>query len=126
METEILDNATHWLTNNQTLLIEYGVNITAALLTLLIGWFAANLLTGGMTRLMKARHLDSTITDFIGNLVKCAILAFVCIAALSRIGVQTASFVAVIGAAGLAVGRALHGYLCHFAAGVLLILFRPI
>ena len=84
METEILDNATHWLTNNQTLLIEYGVNITAALLTLLIGWFAANLLTGGMTRLMKARHLDSTITDFIGNLVKYAILAFVLIAALSR------------------------------------------
>lgn len=126
METEIIDNATHWLTNNQTLLIEYGVNIAAALLTLLIGWFAANLLTGGMMRLMKARHLDSTITDFIGNLVKYAILAFVCIAALSRIGVQTASFVAVIGAAGLAVGLALQGSLSNFASGVLLILFRPI
>ena len=98
METELIDNATHWLTNNQTLLIEYGVNIAAALLTLVIGWLAANLLTGGMVRLMKARNLDSTITDFIGNLVKYAILAFVLIAALSRIGVQTASFVAVIGA----------------------------
>ncbi|GAB3237263.1 mechanosensitive ion channel domain-containing protein [Pseudaeromonas pectinilytica] len=126
METEIIDNATHWLTNNQTLLIEYGVNIAAALLTLLIGWFAASLLTGGMMRLMKARHLDSTITDFIGNLVKYAILAFVFIAALSRIGVQTASFVAVIGAAGLAVGLALQGSLSNFASGVLLILFRPI
>ena len=77
-------------------------------------------------RLMKARHLDSTITDFIGNLVKYAILAFVFIAALSRIGVQTASFVAVIGAAGLAVGLALQGSLSNFASGVLLILFRPI
>jgi small conductance mechanosensitive channel len=126
METEMLDNATHWLTNNQTLLIEYGVNIAAALLTLCIGWFVASMLTGGMTRLMKARNLDSTITDFIGNLVKYAILAFVFIAALSRIGVQTASFVAVIGAAGLAVGLALQGSLANFASGVLIILFRPI
>ena len=52
METELIDNAPHWLTNNQTLLIEYGVNIAAALLTLVIGWLAANLLTGGMVRLM--------------------------------------------------------------------------
>ena len=126
METELIDNATHWLTNNQTLLIEYGVNIAAALLTLVIGWLAANLLTGGMVRLMKARNLDSTITDFIGHLVKYAILAFVVIAALSRIGVQTASFVAIIGAAGLAIGLALQGSLSNFAAGFLLIIFRPI
>ena len=124
METELIDNATNWLTTNQTLLIEYGVNIAAALLTLVIGWLAANLLTSGMVRLMKARNLDSTITDFIGNLVKYAILAFVLIAALSRIGVQTASFVAVIGAAGLAVGLALQGSLSNFASGVLIILNR--
>ena len=126
MDTEIIDNASHWFTNNQTLLIEYAVNFTAALLTLLIGWFVANLLTGGLTRLMKSRNLDATITDFIGHLVRYAILAFVVIAALSRIGVQTASFVAIIGAAGLAVGLALQGSLANFAAGVLIILFRPI
>ena len=126
MEPEILTDATHWLSNNQTLLIEYSVNIAAALITLLLGWFAANLVTGGLVRLMKSRHLDVTITDFVGHLVKYAILAFVVIAALSRIGVQTASFVAVIGAAGLAVGLALQGSLSNFAAGVLLILFRPL
>ncbi|MGL4206541.1 MAG: mechanosensitive ion channel domain-containing protein [Aeromonadaceae bacterium] len=126
MDTEIIDNATHWLTNNQTLLIEYGVNITAALLTLLVGWFLANLLTSGLVRLMMGRNLDATITNFVANLVKYAILAFVIIAALSRIGVQTASFVAIIGAAGLAVGLALQGSLANFAAGVLIILFRPI
>lgn len=126
MEPEILTDATHWLSNNQTLLIEYSVNIAAALITLLLGWFAASLVTGGLVRLMKSRHLDVTITDFVGHLVKYAILAFVVIAALSRIGVQTASFVAVIGAAGLAVGLALQGSLSNFAAGVLLILFRPL
>ncbi|MFC3912939.1 mechanosensitive ion channel domain-containing protein [Pseudaeromonas sharmana] len=126
MEPEILTDATHWLSNNQALIIEYSVNIAAALLTLLLGWFAASLVTGGLVRLMKSRNLDVTITDFVGHLVKYAILAFVVIAALSRIGVQTASFVAVIGAAGLAVGLALQGSLSNFAAGVLLILFRPL
>ena len=126
MEPEILTDATHWLSNNQTLLIEYSVNIAAALITLLLGWFAASLVTGGLVRLMKSRHLDVTITDFVGHLVKYAILAFVVIAALSRIGVQTASFVAIIGAAGLAVGLALQGSLSNFAAGLLLILFRPL
>ena len=126
MEPAIINDATHWLTNNQGLIIEYSVNIAAALFTLLIGWFAASLISNGLTRLMKARHLDPTITDFIGHLLRYTILAFVIIAALSRIGVQTASFVAVIGAAGLAVGLALQGSLSNFASGVLIILFRPI
>lgn len=126
METEILDNATNWLVHNQTLIIEYAVNIAAALMTLLIGWFAASAVSGGMNRVMKSRNLDITIADFVANLVKYTILAFVIIAALSRIGVQTASFVAVIGAAGLAIGLALQGSLSNFAAGVLIIMFRPI
>ncbi len=126
METEILDTATDWLTNNQGLIIEYAVNLSAALLTLVIGYIAAGLLSGGLTRLLTARKVDKTITGFVGNLVRYAILAFVIIAALSRIGVQTASFVAIIGAAGLAVGLALQGSLANFAAGVLLIAFRPI
>ncbi len=126
METEILDNATNWFVHNQTLIIEYAVNIAAALMTLLIGWFAASAISGGMNRVMKSRNLDITIADFVANLVKYTILAFVIIAALSRIGVQTASFVAVIGAAGLAIGLALQGSLSNFAAGVLIIMFRPI
>lgn len=125
METEILTDATHWLTSNQGLFIEYAVNIAAALITLVVGWFVANLFSHGLVRVMNNRRVDITITGFIGNLVKYAILAFVVIAALSRVGVQTASFVAIIGAAGLAVGLALQGSLSNFAAGVLLIVFRP-
>lgn len=126
MDTALVHNATSWLVNNQSLIIQYAVNLTAALITLIIGWLFARLVTNGFARVMRVRHIDPTITDFISNMVKYAILAFVVIAALSRIGVQTASFVAVIGAAGLAVGLALQGSLSNFAAGVLIIMFRPI
>lgn len=126
MDTALVHNATSWLVNNQSLIIQYAVNLTAALITLIIGWLFARLVTNGFARVMRVRHIDPTITDFISNMVKYAILVFVVIAALSRIGVQTASFVAVIGAAGLAVGLALQGSLSNFAAGVLIIMFRPI
>ncbi len=129
METEILNadilnQAQSWILNNQELLIKYAVNITAAILTLIIGFMAVGMLTGGMNRVMKARKIDNTISDFITSMLKYGLLAFVIIAALSRVGVQTASFVAIVGAAGLAVGLALQGSLSNFAAGVLLIGFR--
>lgn len=129
METDILNadllNQAHsWVSNNQELLIKYAVNITAALLTLIIGFMAVGMLTGGMNRVMKARKIDNTISDFVTSMLKYGLLAFVIIAALGRVGVQTASFVAIVGAAGLAVGLALQGSLSNFAAGVLLIGFR--
>ncbi|MGL5948315.1 MAG: mechanosensitive ion channel domain-containing protein [Aeromonas sp.] len=126
MEPKIINDAQNWLINNQGILIEYAVNITAALLTLILGYFAANLISGGVGRLMKARKLDVTVSNFVTSILKYAILVFVVIAALGRIGVQTASFVAIIGAAGLAIGLALQGSLSNFAAGFLLIIFRPI
>jgi small conductance mechanosensitive channel len=126
MEPEIINQAQSWLVHNQGLIIEYAVNIAAALLTLLVGYFAANLLSGGVVKVMKARRLDATVTEFVGSILKYAILVFVVIAALGRVGVQTASFVAIIGAAGLAIGLALQGSLSNFAAGFLLIIFRPI
>ncbi len=124
LNTDILNQAQSWILNNQELLIRYTVNITAALLTLIIGFMAVGMLTGGMNRVMKARKIDNTISDFVTSMLKYGLLAFVIIAALSRVGVQTASFVAIVGAAGLAVGLALQGSLSNFAAGVLLIGFR--
>lgn len=129
METELLNaaflqDAQSWIVNNQELIIRYTVNIAAALITLIIGFIAVGMLTGGMNKVLKARNVDSTISDFVTSLFKYGLLAFVIIAALSRVGVQTASFVAVVGAAGLAIGLALQGSLSNFAAGVLLIGFR--
>lgn len=126
MEPEIITEAQTWLVNNQGLIIEYAVNIAAALLTLLVGYIAANIISGGVTKVMHTRKLDTTVTHFVGSILKYTILVFVVIAALGRVGVQTASFVAIIGAAGLAIGLALQGSLSNFAAGFLLIIFRPI
>ncbi len=124
LNTQFLQDAQSWVVNNQELIIRYAVNMAAALLTLVIGFIAVGMLTGGMNRVLKARKVDNTISDFVTSLIKYGLLAFVIIAALSRVGVQTASFVAVVGAAGLAIGLALQGSLSNFAAGVLLIGFR--
>jgi small conductance mechanosensitive channel len=74
---------------------------------------------------MKKTKVDTTLHGFTKNLVYISLLVFVIIAAISRLGFQTTSFVAVIGAAGLAVGLALQGSLANFAAGVLLVIFKP-
>lgn len=126
MDTEILDQSAHWLHNNQGLFIEYSVNLVAAILTLVIGIYVARLISRTMEKVMLKRNMDGIIASFVSHLMKYLILAFVIAAALGRVGIQTASLVAVIGAAGLAIGLALQGSLSNFAAGVLLIIFRPL
>jgi small conductance mechanosensitive channel len=74
---------------------------------------------------MERARLDPTLVSFVTNLSYIALLAFVVIAALNQLGIQTASFIAILGAAGLAVGLALQGSLSNFAAGVLMLIFRP-
>ncbi|GGB03655.1 small-conductance mechanosensitive channel MscS [Agarivorans gilvus] len=122
---DVFSEGTSWFENNQDLLIQYAINIAAAILILFVGMIVARVMAASIEKLMNARKLDSTISHFVGSMVKYAIIAFVIIAAMSRIGIQTASFVAIIGAAGLAVGLALQGSLSNFAAGVLIIGFRP-
>lgn len=124
LNPDAINQAQGWLVSNQGLLISYGVNIAAAIATLAIGFVVVNMLSNGVNSLLNKRKVDNTITDFITSMIKYALLAFVIIAALGRVGVQTASFVAIIGAAGLAVGLALQGSLSNFAAGVMLIGFR--
>jgi len=122
---DVVGNSLDWVVNNQGLLIEYGMNIISAILTLVIGLFVARLISGGLHKVLSKRKLDSTIADFVSHMLRYVIIAFVVIAALSRIGVQTTSFIALLGAAGLAVGLALQGSLSNFASGVLIIALRP-
>jgi small conductance mechanosensitive channel len=75
--------------------------------------------------LLEAQSVDPILVSFVSSLMQCALMAFVIIAAITKLGVQTASLVALIGAAGLAVGLAMQGSLANFAAGVLIVLFRP-
>lgn len=119
-----INNAGSWLVNNEQLLIHYAVNIVAAIIILIIGMLVAGVVSRTLNRVMNARHIDITVAEFLSAIVRYAIIIFTIIAALGRIGVQTASVIAVIGAAGLAIGLALQGSLSNFAAGVLLVTFR--
>jgi small conductance mechanosensitive channel len=109
-----------------SLIITYGTQLVMAIVIFLIGKWVAKAVSNAVVKGMNKKDVDRTISSFIGNLIYCGLFAFVIIAALGQLGIQTASFVAIIGAAGLAVGFALQGSLSNFASGVLLILFRPI
>ncbi len=107
------------------LLTLYGMKVIAAIIILIVGRWVARFIQGLIEKLMEKKNVDKTLVSFIGDLIYFVLLAFVVIAALNQIGVQTTSFIAIIGAAGLAVGLALQGSLANFAAGFLMIIFRP-
>lgn len=117
-----MDNA---LTEIQGLLTVYGLKIAAAIAIFLIGRWVAKLLKSISARMMEKAKLDHTLTAFFSNLVFMAVLVFAGLAALGQLGIETTSFVAVIGAAGLAIALAFQGSLSNIASGFLLIFFRP-
>lgn len=104
---------------------EYGLKFITALLIFFIGKWVANLARKGVRRGMEKANVDQVLVGFLSSLLFYALMVAVIISAIGQVGVQTTSFVAVLGAAGLAVGFALQGSLANLAAGVLLILFRP-
>lgn len=109
----------------QTLGVGFGIKIIAAIAIFYVGRMVARLVTRGIRKLMTSQEVDKILESFVSNLIYWALMAFVIIAAISQIGVQTSSLIALIGAAGLAVGLALQGSLANFAAGVLIVMFRP-
>ncbi|BCD95982.1 mechanosensitive ion channel family protein [Marinagarivorans cellulosilyticus] len=119
------ENIEELLQRAPEIIVTYGVKILLAFAVYLIGKWIAKGIAGLLEKGMKSRNVDATIISFTKNIVYYAMFTMVIIAALGQLGVQTASFVAIIGAAGLAIGFALQGSLANFAAGVLLILFRP-
>jgi len=113
------------LTRLQEVITLYGLKVIAAIVIFIVGrWVAKGLKRLTVRALTKAK-VDETLVSFLGHLTYIALLAFVIIAAINQLGVQTTSFIAILGAAGLAVGLALQGSLANFAAGVLMIIFRP-
>ncbi|MGD8524304.1 MAG: mechanosensitive ion channel [Desulfobacterales bacterium] len=107
------------------LITVFGVKILAAVAVFIIGRWVAKLMRRIVNKVMENRSVDPTIGKFVANLTYIALLTFFVLAALGLLGIQTTSFIAVIGAAGLAIGLALQGSLANFAAGFLLIIFRP-
>src|SRR5690606_2098635 len=109
----------------ETYLLPWGSKILLALLIFIVGRMVARLIARGVGKALTSAHLDPILVNFAGALVNTALLVLVIIFALSQLGLDTTSLVALVGAAGLAVGLALKDSLSHFAAGVMLIVFRP-
>ena len=106
-------------------LVSLGKNIVIALLIFYVGKFVISLVVRALRKVMRKQEVDKTLETFVCNLVRMALMVVVVIAAIGALGIQTTSFIAIFGAAGLAVGLALQGSLSNFAAGVLIVLFRP-
>ena len=109
----------------KTSALDFGIALITALVIFYVGRMVVRMVTRGMRKVMDARQVDKTLVTFVSNLVNMILMVVVVIAAVGALGVQTTSFIAILGAAGLAVGLALQGSLSNFAAGVLIVLFRP-
>jgi small conductance mechanosensitive channel len=107
------------------LVSQWGLRVVGAIAILVIGWTVAKLIRGSVRKGLERAEVDATLVPFITKFVYYLVLAFVLIAVLKGFGFETTSLIAVLGAAGLAVGLALQGTLSNFAAGVMLLFFRP-
>lgn len=107
------------------LLLPWAIKIGLAALIFVVGRWAAKLATNNIDRMMKKAGVDATLTHFLHNVIYAALLIAVIIAAVDQLGIETTSFLAILGAAGLAVGLALQSSLSNFSSGIMLILFRP-
>lgn len=105
---------------------EYGIKLIGAVAILVIGLWLAKLVAKSFNKALIKREVDPTLIKFFTAIVRVILIIFVILAAISQVGIETTSLVAIIGAAGLAVGFALQGSLSNFASGVMLIIFRPI
>jgi len=104
----------------------YGIDVIGAIAILILGWMIAGWIRSAVDKsLIKVPNMDGTLRPFLSNLVRWIVLAFVIVAVLNQFGVETTSMIAVIGAAGLAIGLALQGTLSNVASGVMLLILRP-
>jgi small conductance mechanosensitive channel len=106
-------------------LVEYSPRLISALLVFGIGWWAIKLFKSFLVRIMKKREMEPTLSKFLADILIWTLKILLFVTVISRLGVENSSFVAIIGAAGLAIGLSLQGSLANFAGGVLIIMFKP-
>ncbi|MFV8359588.1 mechanosensitive ion channel family protein [Flavobacterium sp. LS1P3] len=108
-----------------TVLIDYSPKIISAFLILFVGLYAIRLINRFIRKLMIKRDLDPTLTKFLADILVWVLKVLLFVTFISKLGIETSSFVAILGAMGLAVGLSLQGSLSNFAGGMLIILFKP-
>lgn len=106
-------------------LSRYGLDVVAAIIIFVVGRWVAKFATNLLEKVLVKSKVEKTLASFCKNISYFTMLTFVVIATLNKLGIETSSFLAIIGAAGLAVGLALQGSLSNFAAGVMMIIFKP-
>jgi len=107
------------------MLIGWGLNLVIALVIFIVGKWIARIIQNTLEKLLRKREIDAVLVDFLGNIVYVLVLVAAVVAAIDQLGIPATSFLAIIGAAGLAIGLALKDSLSNFASGVMLALFRP-
>ena len=105
--------------------LEYSYKFAGAIVALILGLWFIRVITNGLARLMKTRNVDDSLQPFLKSLLNIALKALLVVSVLSMLGIEMTSFVAILGAAGLAVGMALSGTLQNFAGGVMILIFKP-
>jgi small conductance mechanosensitive channel len=120
-----MDNVISWLTENQSMLIATLIKFIVAIAIFIIGKFVAKLISSATKKVLIHKKFDDTVISFIASLVYGLVVIVAFIAAISHLGFNTTSLVAIVGAAGLAIGLALQGSLSNFASGILLISLKP-
>jgi small conductance mechanosensitive channel len=131
LENKVLNKITdfntfeEYLQHLKTLVMDYGLRFLVALLLLTVGLWVIRLLIRGLNRLMLARDVDPTLRPFLKSIISIGLKVLLFLSIASMLGIETTSFVAALGAAGLAIGLALQGSLSNFAGGVLILFFKP-
>lgn len=115
-----------WIDKGYNLIVDFGPKLIAAILIWIIGNWIIKMMLKGLTKAMNKGNYDESLKKFLLNLTTWALKIILIIAVLSKVGIETTSFAAIIAAAGLAIGLALQGSLGNFAGGVLLMIFKPI
>jgi len=116
---------TDWAQDHNELILSYIANFVVAILIVVVGLYIARILSELLSQLLTKKKFDKTIVDFLSAIARYTLIAMTIVAGGGHLGIQTASFVAIIAAAGLAIGLALKGALSNFAAGILLVTLRP-
>jgi len=120
-----MENKEYYLNTFKKFIFDYSTNIITALIILVVGLWLSKFIAKNFRRILLIRNVEITLVEFLEDLVFWVIRGLVFISVISKLGVETSSFVAILGAAGLALGLSLQGSLANFAGGILIILFKP-
>jgi small conductance mechanosensitive channel len=120
-----MENKEYYINTLKKFLFDYSANIITALIILFVGLWLSKFIAKSFKRILLSRNVELTLVEFLEDLVFWGIRGLVFISVISKLGVETSSFVAILGAAGLAVGLSLQGSLANFAGGILIVLFKP-